>query len=213
MGTNVQIKHRFTGYVLFECDVPEDQIGMAMRHALEAANLSGANLSGANLSGANLFGANLSGANLSRANLSGADLSRADLSGANLSGADLSRADLSRADLSGANLSGADLSGANLSGANLFGANLSGAEVDGEEITIAPISIDGLEWVVSITDGFMRIGCQRHAHADWVAFSCDEIADMSGNATAFWDQWKQPLLAMCSAHASNVKVPEVNSEV
>ena len=83
-----QIKDRFTGAVLFECDTPDNvSSGLAVRDALEKAVAS-------------------------RANLSRADLSRADLSGA-----DLSRADLSRADLYGADLSGAKLYGANLSGA------------------------------------------------------------------------------------------------
>ena len=101
-----QIKDRFTGAVLFECDTPDNvSSGLAVRDALEKAVASRANLSGADLSGADLYGANLSGANLS-----GADLSGADLYGANLSGADLSGADLYGANLSGANLSGADLS-------------------------------------------------------------------------------------------------------
>ena len=109
----MQIKNRFTGVVLFECDTPDSlSSGMAIRDALEKAVASRANLYGADLSGADLYGADLS-----RANLYGADLSRANLYGADLSGADLSRADLSRADLSGANLSGANLSGADLYGA------------------------------------------------------------------------------------------------
>jgi Pentapeptide repeats (8 copies) len=205
-----QIKNRFTGAVLFECDVPEEHSGMAMRYALEKAtasraDLSGANLSRANLSGADLYGASLSGADLSGANLSRASLSGADLYGANLYGADLSRADLSGADLSRADLSGADLSGADLSGANLSRASLSGAKVDGEEITITPVSVVGLEWSVLITDGYLRIGCQRHTHAEWDEFDDEQIEDMSSNAPDFWAQWKAPLLAMCEAHASKVK--------
>ena len=223
MGTQ-QIKHRFTGAVLFECDAPEDKSGMAVRYALEkatasganlyGANLSGANLSGANLygadlSGANLYGANLYGANLSGANLYGANLSGADLSGANLYGANLSGANLYGANLSGANLYGADLSGANLYGADLYGANLSGAnlsgaKIDGEEITIPPVSIGGLKWLALITDNYLRIGCQRHTHAEWAGFDDEQIEDMSGGAPEFWAQWKAPLLAMCAAHASKV---------
>ena len=110
-----QIKDRFTGAVLFECDTPDNvSSGLAVRDALEKAVASRANLS--------------------RANLSRADLSRADLSGANLSGANLSGADLSRADLSGANLSRA-----NLYGANLYGADLSGAK--NAELVIAQTRI------------------------------------------------------------------------
>ena len=98
-----QILSRFTGAVLFECDVPDTvSSGLAMRHTLEAAVKSGANLSGADLRGADLRGANLIGANLRGADLIGAHLRGADLIGADLSGADLSGADLSGADLSGA---------------------------------------------------------------------------------------------------------------
>ncbi len=204
MGSKVQIKHRFTGAVLFECDVPEEHSGMAMRHALEVAAKSGANLYGANLYGSDLSGSDLSGADLSRADLYGANLYGANLYGADLSGADLSRADLSGANLSRADLSGSNLSGANLYGSDLYGSDLSGAKIDGEEITISPISISGLEWSVLITDGVLRIGCQRHSHAEWAEFTEDQIIEMSANASEFWSQWKAPLLAMCKAHASKV---------
>jgi hypothetical protein len=143
----VQIKHRYTDAVLFECDVPDDQSGIAMRVALEKATEARANLSGANLSGAYLGGANLSGA------------------------------------------------------------NLRDAEIEGEKITVAPIQISGLQWAVLITDGYMRIGCQRHTHADWEGFDAAQIAEMAGNAPEFWAAWKGPLLAMCAAHAAGAVDP------
>ena len=71
--TVIEIKHRYTGVVIFKDE----------RDILYGADLSGADLSGANLSGANLYGANLSGANLSGADLSGANLYEANLYGAN----------------------------------------------------------------------------------------------------------------------------------
>ena len=139
--------------VLFECEVPDADSGIAMRVALEKATLSGADLSGAYLSdadlrdaylrGANLRGADLRGANLSGADLSGAYLSGADLRGANLSGADLSGADLSGADLSGADLRDADLRDADLSGANLRGADLRGAKGANLAIAMTRILPDG----------------------------------------------------------------------
>jgi len=95
-----EIKHRFTGAILFSVEAK------MLRLAVEAAIKSGTHLSYANLSHANLSGADLSGANLSGANLLYANLSGADLSGANLLYADLSGANLLYADLSGANLSG-----------------------------------------------------------------------------------------------------------
>ena len=118
-------------------------------------------------------------------------LEKATQSGANLSGAYLS----------GANLYGANLSGANLYGADLYGANLSGAKIDGEEIKKPPVQIGGLAWDVLITEGFMRIGCQRHTHEAWAEFGPDEIHDMAGNATEFWGQWKSILLSICKEHA------------
>ena len=48
-----EIKNRFTGDVLFTCDIPEGmESGMIARHALETAIAEGANLQGANLGGA-----------------------------------------------------------------------------------------------------------------------------------------------------------------
>ena len=181
-----QIKSWLTGAVLFGCDVPDAHSGMAARFALEKATQSRADLYGANLYGANLYGANLSRANLSRANLYGANLSGANLYGANLYGA---------------NLSGANLYGADLSRANLYGANLSGAKIDGEEIKKLPVQIGGLAWDVLITEGFMRIGCQRHTHEAWAEFGPDEIHDMAGDATEFWEQWKAILLSICKEHS------------
>ncbi|WP_151760495.1 pentapeptide repeat-containing protein [Acinetobacter junii] len=85
-----EIKNRFTGEVLFSCDIPEGmESGMIARHALEEAVANGANLRGANLEGANLRDANLEGANLRDANLEGANLRGANLRGANLWGANL----------------------------------------------------------------------------------------------------------------------------
>ena len=65
MTQKYEIKNRFTGEVLFSCDIPEGiESGMIARHALEEAIAQDANLRGANLRGANLWGANLEGANL-----------------------------------------------------------------------------------------------------------------------------------------------------
>lgn len=71
-----EIKHRFTGAVLFSAETD------SIKLCVEAAIKSGADLNGADLYGADLY----------RANLSGADLNGANLSGANLNGANLYRA-------------------------------------------------------------------------------------------------------------------------
>ncbi len=115
----IQIKHRFSGSVLYETDAAS--LGVAILAAVAVkANLCGADLCGANLCGANLCGADLCGADLCGANLCGADLCGADLCGADLCGANLCGANLCNADLCGANLCGANLCGANLCGANLL---------------------------------------------------------------------------------------------
>ena len=98
----IEIKHRFSGNVLFDGEFGSLKIAMQIA-ADNKTNLSYANLRGANLNGANLSYANLSGANLRGANLSDANLSGANLSGANLRGANLSDANLRGANLSGAN--------------------------------------------------------------------------------------------------------------
>ena len=58
MSAKIQIRHRYTDVVLFECDAPDVlDSGLHMRHALEKAVEAHANLRDANLSGANLSGA------------------------------------------------------------------------------------------------------------------------------------------------------------
>ena len=75
----VEIKHRWTGDVLYSMEVDK-----SCDHPLREVVVKAVK-AGANLSGAYLDGANLSRANLSRANLDGAYLSGANLDGANLS--------------------------------------------------------------------------------------------------------------------------------
>jgi hypothetical protein len=79
----IEIKHRFSGAVLFSIETE------SMRLAVEAAVKSRANLAGAYLAGANLARANLARANLAGANLAGANLDGAYLDGAYLDGANL----------------------------------------------------------------------------------------------------------------------------
>ena len=159
----IQIKHRITLSVLFECEA--ESLKLALKLAIKSrADLSGANLYGADLSGANLYGADLSGANLYGADLSGANLYGADLSGADLYGADLSGADLSEANLYGADLSGADLYGADLSGANLYGANLYGAK---NIVTFLGLKHFAFAWKYK-KEIMIKIGCKCMSAKDWL---------------------------------------------
>ena len=165
----IQIRHRDTNAVLFECEAPADlSSGLRMRHALEKATQARANLDGANLARANLDGANLDGANLARANLARANLVRA-------------------------NLDGASLVWANLDGANLAGAKFGDAVTAERGIR----QVLGLRWPVIIFDAHMRIGCQLHSLADWATFTNREIVEMDGtDALLFWRRHKAMLLAL-----------------
>ncbi len=85
MTQNYEIKNRWTGEVLFSCEIPDGmESGMIARHAVETAIAEGANLRDADLWGADLWGANLRDANLGGADLWGANLRDANLWGANL---------------------------------------------------------------------------------------------------------------------------------
>ena len=189
MSEKIQLRHRDTNAVLFECDAPADlSSGLRMRHALGKATQAGAILDGANLAWANLAGANLDGANLDGANLAGANLAGANLDGANLDGANLDGARLVRASLVRANLAGANLVRANLAGAK-FG--------DGVTAERGIRQVLGLQWPVTIFDNHMRIGCQLHSLGDWATFTNRGIVGMGGaDALLFWRRHKAMLLAL-----------------
>jgi hypothetical protein len=175
MTQNHEIKNRWTGEVLFTCEIPEGmESGMIARHVAEAAIAADADLRGADLRGANL-------------------------SGANLRNADLRNADLRDADLRGADLRGANLSGANLRGANLSGANLSGAKA--APLVIYGLRWD----VVINGTGDMRIGCQNHKVEEWKSFDDERISLMDSNALDFWNQHKLMLLSMCDSYVHPVE--------
>jgi hypothetical protein len=160
----VQIKNRYTSEVIFECEVTDQQSGMAMRNALEKAIADNSDLRYANLSYADLRSANLSYADLRSADLRSANLSYADLRYANLSYADLRSADLRSADLRYANLSYANLRYANLSYADLRYAKFSETHTligDRPYFCIGPIGSRN-DYVISwITDKgvVIKAGC------------------------------------------------------
>ena len=209
----IQIISRLSGAVLFEHEAERNTVALTLVAAVKArvnltdarldgakltdARLDGANLTGALLDGAKLTGARLVGAKLDGASLVGAKLDGANLYGASLVGANLTDAHLVCANLTDALLDGANLYGARLVCANLDGASLVGAKLDGEILNKAPITLLNLHWPVMITSQYMRIGCQRHTHKEWGAFTNREIKSMAPGAISFWRKWKAPLLALC----------------
>jgi len=80
------------------------------------------------------------------------------------------------------------------------GADLYGADLRGEKIVITPILIDGLIWNITISESYLKIGCQRHTHNKWSKFTDEEIEGMEPRASEFWKQNKSWLLAACKAH-------------
>ena len=98
-----EIKHRFTGAVLFALETD------SLRLCVEAAIKSGSDLRWSDLSGSDLRWSDLSGSDLRWSDLSCSNLRGSDLSGSNLSGSDLSCSNLRGSDLRGSNLSGAHL--------------------------------------------------------------------------------------------------------
>ena len=197
----IQIKHRFTGVVLFE-----GESGMTMRQALEqattakadlrfanlgSANLGYADLGSANLGSADLGYANLGYANLRSANLRFANLRFANLGSADLGSADLGYADLGYADLRSANLDSADLGYANLRSANLRFANLRSADLGYADLggkklvgnrpffSIGPIGSRGDYIQTWITDYGLMIsaGCFFGTKAEFESKLTDEHGD------------------------------------
>ncbi|MHA3082162.1 pentapeptide repeat-containing protein [Acinetobacter sp. ANC 5383] len=205
MTQKFEIKNRWTGEVLFSCEIPEYmELGMIARHVVETAIAEDADLQYANLHGANLLDANLQYADLLDANLQYANLRGANLHGANLRGANLQDANLHGANLHGANLLDANLQGANLHGANLHGANLLDANLQGAENV--PLIITGLRWMVYISGtGMMRIGCQEHSIERWASFSDELINRMDSYALEFWKRHKEMLMGICNSYNHEVE--------
>ncbi len=181
------IKHRYTGAVLYEADIPDDTPsgGPQCRVALEKATAARANLAGAYLARAYLVGACLARANLARANLAGAYLAGANPAGANLDGA---------------NLAGAYLAGANLARANLARANLAGKKLIGARpvFQIGPIGSRCAQFVSYITEAgvLLNAGCFWGTVDEFRA----KLADTHGN-NDHAKEYEMALL-MIDAHAA-----------
>ena len=95
-------------------------------------------------------------------------------------------------------------SGADLGGADLRGAYLGGAKITDDTVVLqAPICIQGLEWLVTIWDSHMQIGCEFHLHNEWRDFSEEEWVRMGGKeAVKLCREHKTALLTFCDIHAA-----------
>ena len=101
----IEIKHRYTGSVLFAHDAEENSLKITLAMAIK----SGADFTGANFTDADFTGANFYRADFTGANFTDADFTDADFTDADFTGADFYRADFYRADFTGADFYRADL--------------------------------------------------------------------------------------------------------
>jgi hypothetical protein len=165
-----QIKNRWTGGVIFECDLPGDTpIGMVVRMALEKAIAARADLRNCDLRFSDLRNCDLRGAVLSFS-----DLRNCDLRGAVLSNAVLSNCELSNAVLSFSDLRNCDLRNAVLHFAYLTGAVLMGAD---PILRATPEqSIENLDKVraIILSDKERLEMSHWHGGTDWVGRTCAE---------------------------------------
>jgi hypothetical protein len=219
----IEIKRWDNRKVIFAHDCENNSVKKTLELALKTnnnlrfADLSRADLSRADLSRADLSNADLRGVDLSRADLSRADLSRADLSNADLRGADLSRVDLSRADLSRADLSNADLRGADLRDANLRIANLSFANLSFANLSFANLSSANLSnadlrdaignmrqvfsmqlatYKIVFTKEKLFFDFKSYRIEEWCNFSDAEISAMEDNTRAWYQKWRDIIVAV-----------------
>ena len=83
-----EIKHRYTGAVIYSCEAETlkecAERAVKEKVSLRGADLRGADMREANMSGADLRGADLRGADMREANMSGADMRGADMREANM---------------------------------------------------------------------------------------------------------------------------------
>ena len=149
----IEIKHRWTGSILFEYSKENNTVKDTVIEAVKN-------------------NADLQGAYLQDADLRGADLQDAYLQGADLRGADLRGAYLQDAYLRGADLRGADLQDAYLRGAYLRGAYLRGADLQGVKIKKAAV-FTGLYKYICIpfiseeNEIYIKMGCYTRLLSEW----------------------------------------------
>jgi hypothetical protein len=159
----IEIKHRWTGSILFEYSKENNTIKDTLIEAVKNK---------ADLRDADLRGAYLQGAYLRDADLRGAYLRDADLQGADLRGAYLRDADLRGAYLQGAYLQGAYLQGAYLRGAYLQGAYLRDADLQGVKIKKAAVFTGLYKYIcipfISEEDEiYIKMGCYTRLLSEW----------------------------------------------
>lgn len=73
------------------------------------------------------------------------------------------------------------------------------------------IAIDGLEYRVTITPGWMKIGCQIRTQEDWFEHTDDAFLEDAADGVKgvyFWRQYREMLRAVCAEVEKNAKGEE-----
>jgi carbonic anhydrase/acetyltransferase-like protein (isoleucine patch superfamily) len=77
----------------------------------------------------------------------------------------------------------------------------SNAELYGDAICTKVVNvIYASEYTVTISDNFIKIGCQNHLITDWYSFTDEQISRMACGALAWWKIWKPILFAIIDAY-------------
>ena len=71
---------------------------------------------------------------------------------------------------------------------------------------VSPIVITGLNYIVTITDKHIKIGCEFHLINEWQDFSDKDILKMYGkSALTFWREHKSAVLSIAAIHEGKQK--------
>jgi carbonic anhydrase/acetyltransferase-like protein (isoleucine patch superfamily) len=77
----------------------------------------------------------------------------------------------------------------------------SNAQLYGDAIcTKAANVIYTSDYTITISDNFIKIGCQNHSIDDWYSFTDEQISKMACNALTWWKIWKPILFAIIDAY-------------
>ena len=154
----IEIKHEWTGKVLFELTKENNTV----RETLLKATQQSAFLHGADLRNLNLKGLYLRGAYLRGVNFSGSSLQNVDFQGANLQNANFQDADLRSADFQDA-----DIRCIHLQGALMQGADIEGRKIKKAVVFTGVYKYSVIAYITIHEEKRIKMGCYDRTLAKW----------------------------------------------
>lgn len=192
---------------------------------LRYANLQNANLDGANLQNALMDCVNLSGANLSECNLNSARLISAHMPDACLCESDLTKANFENALFGLTDISESILDQASFSTPSALKLDFRSADsmekctykISERIITFSrpPLTLDGMDWPITLFDNQMAIGSVIRAYMEWFAPINDNAPSRTGvtaHIEHFVKMHRNMLLSMANTHTRAIS-SECNSAI